>query len=87
MRPTANSSTGQFTIVTQSFMPNGDVYECDERTSSPFYWSGANQLLVTASVAENGGLGQVYLTKIDILYELNYAPEKAVITEDGNICD
>jgi hypothetical protein len=87
MRPTSGSTTGQFVIVGQSFMPNGEIFECDERTSSPFYWTGANQLYVSAQVAQNGELGQIYINKIEILYELLYAPLGAVITEDSNICD
>ena len=87
IRPTVDSNTGSTDIVTGSFLPNGEVIECDERTASPFYWTGANQLNVACTVAENGGAGMVYLNKIEILYELLYAPLGAVITEDDNICE
>jgi hypothetical protein len=87
MRPTEGSATGGFVIGGGNFLPNGAVEECDYRTTSPFYWTGAAELLVTAQVAENAGLGQIYIDKIDMLYEMNYAPERAIISYDGNICD
>jgi hypothetical protein len=86
LRPTINSSTGQIQIQNGNFLPNGDIEQCDKRTSSPFYSTGGTQIYVQQTVANNGGTGQVYLTKIDVLYELNYAPDESVITEDDDIC-
>jgi hypothetical protein len=87
MRPTEGSTSGGVVIGGGNFLPNGDVVECDLKATSPFYWTGANELLVTAQVASNGELGQIYIDKIDLLYELNYAPDRAIISYDGNICD
>jgi hypothetical protein len=86
MRPTPNSGAGQTIIQASGFQANGDVTPCANRTASPFYWTGANQLFVSAQVAENSGAGQIYINKIEIMYVADFAPSSGYLTDDDDLC-
>jgi len=81
-RPTIDSTTGEQTPIASSGLTNGVFERCGNFTT---YGTGFHQCIVQL-VCVNDEDSQVYLDKVEFLFELNYAPDKAVITEDDDIC-
>jgi len=82
MRPTIGSDAGSFNPIQGGFRPNGQDDRCGENASSPFYYTGANQLFVSTAASYNSNTGVIHLQKIEILFEVLYADETAVMTTD-----
>lgn len=86
-RVTPGSDTGSFGMPTGGFLPNTVFEHCGVYTSSPFHITGYEELSVRLGVSDNGGLGEIYLDKIEIVYRVDHGPVETRITEDSNICD
>jgi hypothetical protein len=84
-RPTAGSDAGSTGIIQAGFQPNGVLTACGGVTSSPFYASGANELMIRARVSDVA-TSEIYIDKIEILFVINYEKVGALITEDGDLC-
>ena len=85
-RPTPNSGSGQVGIPDLGFEPNGVLTPCQQVTIAGGYRTGFNQITIGAGVSNNGDTGEIWIDKIEILFEMNYAPERAVISYDGSLC-
>ena len=87
MRPTAESDTGSTNIIAGGFRPNGVEERCDFIDAAPFYISGANQIWLHANVIfDTDPQSAIYITKVEILFEVDFAKLGSVITEDGLLC-
>jgi hypothetical protein len=80
-RPTEDSGTGQITIDTISGLPSNDSSRfCQHRITTPFYWTGLTQIGVGFNAFNTGDAVDVYIDKIELYYNMNHAPERAIIT-------
>ena len=86
-RATPGTDVGNIAAVPNGgFLPNGEVRFCDYADVS--YFNGVNELWIAANVTDyDPDDSEIYLTKVEILFEMNYAPIGAVITTDSDICD
>jgi hypothetical protein len=85
MRPTVGSNTGSFNPIQGGFRPNGLDTRCNVNISAPFYWTGANQIWIAASVSNNLDDSEIYLDKVEIMFEADFA-KGGYITDDDNLC-
>lgn len=85
LRPTAGSNTGASQIINGGFLPNGVSSRCGQINTNPFYVTGFNEIGVHASVTDNA-TSNIWISKIEILYEVAHAKTGAIITEDGTLC-
>jgi hypothetical protein len=86
LRATAGTDVGAIASPIQAgFLPNGVRHDCANRTTSPFYWTGCNELLVTLGVSNNGGLGEIFFDKIEIAFVEDFA-KGGYVSDDGNLC-
>lgn len=67
------------------FQPNGILQTCEMYVIAPQYISGCNEVYIELRVNDNAS-SNIYLDKIDILYEVAHAPAMSSITEDADIC-
>lgn len=87
MRPIANSDSGAFNIIQGGFRPNGVDDRCANPSAAPFYWTGANQLYLIAAVTrDDDPLSAIYVSKVEILFELDYAKPSSTLTTIEDLC-
>jgi hypothetical protein len=87
-RVTEGSDTGGTNLPDGGFQGNGVIRTCYNHAVAPLWFDGYVELWIGVNVSDfDLGTNDIYLSKIEILFELNYAKERAVITEDSNICD
>lgn len=86
LRPTANSNTGEIAAMTGGFLGNGVRVDCVDQAGAS-YWSGGNQVYAQFGVSEAiPATCEIYIDKIEILFDVAYAKPGAVITEDSDLC-
>lgn len=85
LRPTPGSNTGSTGITVSSGLPNGDLVFCENLPGVP-YVNNINEISVFLRVQDSLDASDIYLDKIRIQFELNYAPLDAVITEQLDLC-
>jgi hypothetical protein len=87
MRPTAGTDTGGTNLISGGFRPNGVDDRCNTNIVSPFYWTGGNEIVMRAGVTyDDSPVSAIYISKVEILYAVEYAELGSVITEDGTLC-
>jgi len=81
-------SSGDATLLQGGFRENGVIERGGCMTLSPLYVTDGQMLIIKLGVYYDlDPLSEIFLDKVEMLFELNYAPDKAVIHLDGNICD
>lgn len=85
-RVTANSNTGATFYIDVGGVGNNVFERCGKISVSPFYKSNFTQLFLFAKVSDPANLSDIYIDKVEILFELNFAPDGTVITQDGDLC-
>lgn len=87
-REIADSNTNSRDYISTSGVGNGAIERCGKISTSPFYDNNFVQLMPYAKVNDPSNLSDVYLDKIEILFESSVGHYKpgSVITEDGDIC-
>lgn len=87
LRPTSGSDTGSIVMVGGGFRPNGVDIRCATKVTLPQYWTTGNELVIRAGVSYDADpVSAIYLSKIEILYDVEFAELGSVITEDGTLC-
>lgn len=85
-RPTPGSDTDSEAMPTGGFLPDGVIERCANVTTFPAGWmDGFNEISLRLGVAFNSGAGQIYLDKVAVVFEADYA-KGGYITDDGDIC-
>jgi hypothetical protein len=85
MRPTVGSNTDSFNPIQGGFRPNGLDMRCNVMINPPFYWTGANQIWIAVSVSNNLDDSEIYLDKVEIMFEADFA-KGGYITDDDDLC-
>lgn len=85
MRPTSETDVGSFTIISGGFRPNGDDIRCSVNNVAPMYWTGANQIIIAATVTNNP-TSEIYIDKVEILFTSGHNKANSVVTEDNDLC-
>jgi hypothetical protein len=85
MRPTVGSNTDSFNPIQGGFRPNGLDMRCNVMINPPFYWAGANQIWIAVSVSNNLDDSEIYLDKVEIMFEADFA-KGGYITDDDDLC-
>jgi hypothetical protein len=85
-REIANSNTSSRDYQNSNGQPNGLLEPCGSLGLSPAYDSNFVQLMVFARVHDPSDVSEIYISKIEILFSVLNAPERAIITDDGDLC-
>lgn len=87
LRPTPDSTTGQYALITGQHQSSGAFQVCNVVTVSPFYDDGTNQLYLFTRITKTAASPavQMYLYKVEVQFVEGYA-KGGYITDDNNIC-
>lgn len=87
LRPTPDSQVGSTQLCGGQNEVDGTFQKC-QQLINPVYDDGTNQLYIFSRITKTGANPpvQVYLHKIEILFDAAYAPPDTRITEDGTLC-
>lgn len=87
MRVDAGTDTGSLAAFGGGFRPNGDDIRCGFDAISPFYWTGIEEIVVRAGVTrDDDPLSNIYVSKIEIVYEKDFARNGATLMQAFELC-
>jgi hypothetical protein len=81
-RQTADSNTGASTPISSTGVSNGAFEPCVMELT---YNDDNRQLVIQLTVLDDVD-SQCYLDKVELLFDMNYAPARAIVTEDADLC-
>lgn len=85
-RATAGTNVGNIAqFPGAGFQPNGVLQSCEMWITAPQYITGCVEAYLEARVTDNA-TSQIYVDRVDILYEVAHAPAQTSITEDNDLC-
>jgi hypothetical protein len=80
-------AVGNANFIQGGFRENGIIERCGYMTVAPNYRDGGSALEIRMGVFYDADpLSEIFLDKVEMLFEMNYAPDRAIISYDGNIC-
>jgi hypothetical protein len=81
-------AAGNANFIQGGFRENGVIERCGFMAAAPLYRDGGSALEIRMGVFYDADpLSEIFLDKVEMLFEMNYAPDRAIVNYDGNICD
>lgn len=85
IRPTPNSNSGAHDLLNSTSTPTGAYDVCEKYTTAPQYITNGQQMLVRETLSSGTDGDWIYIDRITILYQENFA-KGGYITDDDDIC-
>jgi len=81
-------AAGNVNFIQGGFRENGVIERCGRNAVAPYYHTTGTALEIRIGVFYDADpLSEIFLDKVELLFEPNHAPDRAVIIYDDNICD